>query len=664
MNRLAGEKSAYLRHAAHQKIEWHPWSDEAFERAQRENKPVFLSSGAIWCHWCHVMAKECFEDEEIAGILNEHFVGIKLDRDERPEIDRRYQKAVTAMGSPGGWPLSVFLTPDRKPFYGGTYFPPEDMYGRPGFKRVLRSVVEFYHTNGSNVHEYANRVMDFLRQKPLPPGEMDASLLDRAVKDILSEYDPRNGGFGTTPKFPMPGAVEFLMHRYFFTGNEYIGRAVRKTLESMAKGGFHDQLGGGFHRYSVDEAWIVPHFEKMADDNAWLLRNYIDAYALFGDEYFKEVAEKIIGFLRDVLSDPEGGFYASQDADVTPDDEGGYFTWREEDFRKVLDEDEYRVLSLHLLHERGAMHHDPSKRVLIAASEEEDIATKTSIDVAEIKEIIHRGKEKLLHERKGRVTPFIDRALYTSVNGLVVTACLKAHRVLRDEGLKDFALKSLERIMAINHIDGQLLHSEGVKALIEDYVFLTEACTEAYEATADAVYLSRAEELMERCIDKFWDDAEGGFFDADGEVLGMRFKGIEDIPHPSANSVACILLEKLASLKGKDVYLQYAERALRAFSATASALGVHAGSYFCALDGFFHSLTFSVNAPGESKLAEAVRSSFCPSLHIRYGGDTGYVLPCEKGRCYDPVRSPEALKEFIKRLRVESQIRKEDKTSS
>jgi uncharacterized protein YyaL (SSP411 family) len=648
MNRLSGERSAYLKHAAHQKIDWHPWSDEVFEKARRENKPVFLSTGAVWCHWCHVMAKECFENEEVASLLNEHFISIKLDRDERPEIDRRYQKAVIAMGSPGGWPLNVFLTPEKKPFFGGTYFPPDDLQGRPGFRRVLRSVVEFYHSNGIRVNEFSDRVMDFLGEAPMTSGEIGSSLLDNAVRDILSEYDAQNGGFGSMPKFPMPGATEFLMRRHFFTGNRSAGLAVRKTLEAMAKGGFHDQLGGGFHRYSVDEGWIVPHFEKMADDNSWLLRNYVDAYALFGDGYFRDIAKGITGFFRDVLSDPEGGFYASQDADVTPDDEGGYFTWREDDFRKALNDEEYRVLSLHLLHERGEMHHDPSKKVLFIAAGLEEVAEKTGMDPEEVKAILQKGKEKLLIERKGRETPFIDNAFYTSLNGMVITSCLKAYRVMRDVDIRDLALRGLERVSSVNLTGGVLMHSEGVEALLDDYVFLAEAYMEAYEATGRASYLEKAEGLMERCIERFWDDAEGGFFDASREVLGIRLKGIEDIPHPSANSVAFGLLEKLASMKEKEVYRLYAEKGLKAFSSRAGELGIHGGAYFCALDDFIHSLTLSVNVPVESELAETALSLFRPSMHIRYGKDEGFVVPCEKGACYNPVHDTDSLKEFLK----------------
>jgi uncharacterized protein len=577
-----------------------------------------------------------------------HFISVKLDRDERPEIDRRYQKAVIAMGSPGGWPLSVFLTPDRKAFFGGTYFPPDDLQGRPGFKRVLRSVVEFYQANGIRVHEFSDRVMDFLREAPLTSGEIGSSLLDKAVRDILSEYDAQNGGFGSMPKFPMPGATGLLIRRYFFTGNRSVGLAVRKTLEAMAKGGFHDQLGGGFHRYSVDEGWIVPHFEKMADDNSWLLRNYVDAYALFGDSYFRDVAKGITGFFRDVLSDPEGGFYASQDADVTPEDEGGYFTWREDDFRKALNDEEYRVLSLHLLRERGAMHHDPSKKVLFIAADPEEIAKKTGMDPEEVKEVMENGKEKLLIERKGRETPFIDKALYTSLNGMVITSCLKAYRILRDVEIRDLALRALGKIESVNLTGGALLHSGGVEALLDDYVFLAEAYIEAYEATARASYLEKAEGLMEKCIERFWDDREGGFFDASGEVLGIRLKGIEDIPHPSANSVAFGVLDNLASLKEKEVYRVYAEKGLKAFSSRAGGLGIHGGAYFCALDDFIHSLTLSVNVPVGSELAETALSLFHPSMHIRYGSDEGSVVPCEKGTCHDPLHDVHSLKEFLK----------------
>ncbi len=512
MNKLANERSPYLAHAADQKIDWHPWSDEAFEKARSENKPVFLSSGAIWCHWCHVMAKECFFDDEIAALLNDNFVSIKLDRDERPDIDRRYQQAVTAMGVGGGWPLSIFLTPDKKPFFGGTYFQPEDSLGRPGFKKVLREIIKMYQSNRQEVKNYTERLMDFIRPKPAVRGEINKALLDGAQSTILSQFDPLNGGFGTAPKFPMPGAVSFLLYRYFFTGNKPCGHAAIKTLEGMAKGGFHDQLKGGFHRYSVDEGWIVPHFEKMTDDNAWLLRNYVDAWSIFGDDYFKEVAMGIIGFTRDVLSGPAGGFYASQDADVTPDDEGGYFTWTEDDFRSVLNDEEFQVLSLHLLHDRGSMHHDTSKRVLFIAVESGDIARTLKMDPGRVDDVIREGKRKLLQARQTREEPFIDTTIYTSLNGMMVTSYFKAYRAFKEIAIKDIALKSLKRVLEIRCPGKELLHSDEINALLDDFIYLIEALVAAYEVTGKDPYLQKADELMGQSINKILGQGRGRLF--------------------------------------------------------------------------------------------------------------------------------------------------------
>ena len=554
MNKLANEKSAYLQHAAHQKINWYPWSDEAFEKAKQEDKPVFLSSGAIWCHWCHVMAKESFEDNEVALILNENFIAIKLDRDEMPDIDRRYQQAVAAMGFGGGWPLSIFLTSDRKPFYGGTYFPPGEGFGRPAFKTILMAITQLYSAKRDEVIESSEKILDMLKQKPMGTGELRESIIDEGTSIIMKSIDTLYGGFGKTPKFPMSGAIEFLLGRYFFSRDEVLGAALRKTLTFMAKGGYHDQLAGGFHRYSTDQAWIIPHFEKMADDNAWLLRNYVDAYSLFGDPYFREVAEGIISFTRNELSHPDGGFYASQDADVTPDDEGGYFTWTDEDFRKLLDDEEYKVLVPYFLHDRGMMHHDPAKRVLYLDKSPEDVAKMVEMDVETVNGIIERGKKKLLAARETRIKPIIDTALYSSLNGMYISAFLKAYRVLRDEEMKGFALKSLEKILTINTDDDNLLHTPGVKGLLDDHIHLIDALVSAYEVTGDESYLGNADLLMSRSIELFWDKDEGGFFDTDEEVLGTRLKGIEDIPQPSANSIAIILLLKLAFMRDKAEY--------------------------------------------------------------------------------------------------------------
>ncbi len=651
MNRLANEKSAYLKHAAHQKIDWYPWSEEAFERARREDKPVFLSTGAVWCHWCHVMAKESFEDDGTAQLLNELFITIKLDRDERPDIDRRYQQAVAAMGGGSGWPLSVFLTPDKEPFFGGTYFPPEDRQGRPGFKNVLRSVSEFFKTKKGDARSYAARVMEALRPEALSHGELSEASLAEAESAMLALVDQENGGFGAAPKFPMPGGLEFLIRRSGKGADSPAGHASRRMLEAMARGGFHDHLGGGFHRYSVDEAWRIPHFEKMADDNAGLLRNYLDGYAVFGDERFRAIAEGTIAFTRGVLSGPAGGFYASQDADVTPDDEGGYFTWTEEEFRAVLDAEEYPVLAMLYLHPRGSMHHDPAKKVLFLERAPDEIARSLGKPAEDVRRIIASGNTKLLDARVRRETPFIDRTLYTSLNGMLISAFFHAYCVLGDEAVRDFGVLSLERILKKRLVDGRLLHTEDIPAVLDDYVYLVYALIAAYEATALSRYLDLADELMAVCLAKFYDSAEGGFFDTESEVLGTRLKRIEDVPHASANALAVMLLLKLSLMTGKDEYRQRAEQTLGIFAASAAVMGVHAGTYFCALDASYRMLKITVEAPPAGELAKAARLlSGRTYAALIYGEDHGRVTACRQNTCFDPIHEPDKVRDVCREL--------------
>jgi uncharacterized protein YyaL (SSP411 family) len=654
MNRLAKEKSSYLRHASYQKIDWYPWSEEAFERAKNENKPVFLSSGAVWCHWCHVMAKECFENDEIANILNEEFICIKLDRDERPDIDRRYQYSVQVMGMGGGWPLSVFLTPDKKPFYGGTYFPPEDSFGRPGFKKVLKIVSDYYKKHRSEIDKYTEKLLSVLKQKELPLEEISEDKIDKGVDLILSAFDPQNGGFGTAPKFPMPGAIEFLINRYYFTRNETIGHVLISTLNAMAKGGIHDQIGGGFHRYSTDEAWIIPHFEKLADDNAWLLRNYIYGYALFGDEYFKEVAEGIIRFINDVLLDEDGCFYASQDADITPDDEGGYFTWTDDEIKAILNEEEYAIFSMHYFDERGFMHHHPSKRVLFVSMDEKDIASSTGRDINEIKSILSRAKKKVLTLRNAKKSPFVDKNIYTSFNGMLISAYLRAYRILKDEDIKNIAIKNLERIMNFRLLGDKLFHADDVEAMLDDYIYLIDALVNAYEVTGSSEYLKRAEKLMDITIERLWDKDRSGFFDSENPVLGIRIKAIEDIPHPSSNSLAISLLLKLFHLTDRDIYLKYAELALKGFSAQAYNFGINAAYYFCSLDHYYRMLRFAVH--GEGELTFSLIHFYRPYITIRYekpdltiaSKEKQYVVPCLKKECYEAIYTLKDLDDFLK----------------
>ena len=660
MRKLADEKSPYLRMAARQKINWLPYCQEAFKKAKGEGKAVFLSSGAGWCHWCHVQAAESFEDPQVAEILNKEFVCIKIDRDLRPDIDRRYQEALAAMGHGGGWPLSIFLTPEGKPFYGGTYFPPEDSMGLPGFKKVLAEVSQFYAQNKDKACEYSDRVIDHIRHGLLerpeasekaPGGEQAiVSSLDDATMDMLKEFDPQNGGFGNYPKFPMPGALSFLAGQYFKGKSPSVGDAVRRTLMAMATGGVYDQVGGGFHRYSTDASWIVPHFEKMAEDNAWLLINYLEGFYLSGEPLFRETALGIIDFAKSVFSDPQGGFYSSQDADITPEDEGGYFTWSRDDFEKVLEGDELEAASLHFLHENGIMPHgERKKHVLFIAMVPEEIAQKTGIDAQLVRSLIESAKGKLLAARSERENPFVDKTVYSSVNGVFISAYLAAWRAFGDAYLKDFALLSLNRVLKDNLRDGVLYRSGDVPGVLDDYAHMTGALLDAYENTGQRDFLGKAEGLAMTLLKDFLDVQSGGFFDSREEVVGLRFRNIEDIPHPSANARLIWHLQRLAAMTGNDAFMKTAKDSLEAFADRAKGLGIHAGTYFYALDGFYNYMALNVEAGADSALAVSARNVFRPHKIVSYGKDIlkGRVTPCVTGRCLEPVSDPGALEKTI-----------------
>src|SRR5690349_3115732 len=368
-NSLERASSSYLRSAMHQPVDWHEWSSDAFDKAQRENKPVLLDVGAVWCHWCHVMDRESYENPEIAKLINENYVAVKVDRDERPDVDSRYQAAVQAMSGQGGWPLTAFLTPDGRPFFGGTYFPPEDHYGRPGFKRVLQTLASAYREKHSDVMESAEHVMsaiDHAESFAGRSGTISSGLVDATVKSAIQSFDRHNGGFGPAPKSPHPAIRDLLIDYCGRTNDEQALKVVTTTLDRMAQGGVYDQLAGGFHRYSVDERWVVPHFEKMSYDNSELLKNYVHGFQATGEKVFAEVARDIIRWVDEWLSDRErGGFYSSQDADYSMEDDGDYFTWTLEEAKAVLNPEELAVAALHFdIGETGEMHHNPNKNVL------------------------------------------------------------------------------------------------------------------------------------------------------------------------------------------------------------------------------------------------------------------------------------------------------------
>ncbi len=487
LNALSKASSAYLRSAMHQPIYWHEWGEEAFATATRENKPILLDIGAVWCHWCHVMDRESYDDPEIAQLVNERFVAVKVDRDERPDIDSRYQVAVSSISGQGGWPLTAFLTPDGKPFYGGTYFPPNDHYGRPSFKRVLLAISDAYREKNGEVVEQAKMVENALSQAESFVGrssEFSLKVIDQIVESALKMFDPRNGGFGTAPKFPHPAVLDLLMDQYVYTGDEKLRDAIVTSLEKMAHGGVYDQLAGGFHRYSVDERWVVPHFEKMCYDNSELLKNYVHAYQVTGSEFFAEIARDIVRWMDEWLSDREhGGFYASQDADYSMDDDGDYFTWTLEEAKAVLTEEEAETAGLRYdINEIGEMHHSPAKNVLYIRASLEEISKRLNIPPETVRARLESAKQKMYAARLKRPTPYIDKTVYVSWNALCISAYLEAAKVLGLDAARQFALRSLDRVLAEgwNPEDG-LLHvitysdaqaeRRKIRGLLDDYAF-------------------------------------------------------------------------------------------------------------------------------------------------------------------------------------------------
>jgi uncharacterized protein len=598
-NRLSQERSSYLKSAAHQPIHWYPWSEEAFQKAKELNRPILLDIGAVWCHWCHVMDGESYEDTEVAQIVNEHFIAIKVDRDERPDLDSRYQIAVSAITGQGGWPLTAFLMPDGLAFFGGTYFPPDNKYGRPGFKSVLTQVKDYYHANRDKAQASAEGLHRELARHAVEtkPGILSRELITEAIEQISKNFDFLNGGFGAAPKFPHPGALELLFREAFYTGKTDLVEIAARTLEKMGKGGVYDQLGGGFHRYSTDERWIVPHFEKMTYDNSELLKSYLHCYQATGKGFFKEIALGIIEYVRTDLSNPaDGGFYASQDADINMHDDGDYFTWTVEEAQAALSPDEFKVLSLYYnIGPQGEMHANPKKNVLFVDMEPDAIAIKLNLPESKVLDLIRTGKQHLLEARKTRATPFVDKTIYLNWNGMMITAFLQADQALGLPPEKEFAIKTLELLQvkayrpdqgfAHSLLDGEARHF----GLLDDQVQMGVALLEAYEFTTEEKYLKRAEEVARLLLEKFWDDQGGGFFDRAKDnvqaVPGVAHpqKPIQDAPTPSANGVAAMLLDRLAHLTSNPLYRERAEEVLKALVEPCRDWGLFAASFFQAL---------------------------------------------------------------------------------
>ena len=691
-NRLKDSTSPYLRSAAHQPVDWHEWGEEAFARARAENKPILLDIGAVWCHWCHVIDRESYENPEIAAMINRLYVPVKVDRDERPDVDSRYQSAISAISGQGGWPLTAFLTPDGKPFFGGTYFPPEDAMGRPGFKRILASIAEAFKTRRTEVDTSAVALEEAVAKSEVfraARGEFNAGIVDAVVESALHLFDEHNGGFGQSPKFPHASAVDLLLERYQSTRDPHLLLVADRTLEAMASGGVYDQLGGGFHRYSVDERWCVPHFEKMTYDNSELLKNFLHGYQVTSKPLFRETAEGIISWVNEVLSDQgRGGFYASQDADQTLDDDGDYFTWTQAEVRAVLSAEESRAVELYYdVNKRGEMHHNPEKNVLWVASSVAELAAKIGLDESNARILLARAKGKLLAARRQRhPTPAIDTTIYVGWNAMFVSAYLEAARVLGREDCREFALKTLDRLIAEAWDESKgFLHRVGgprLEGTLDDQIFAAAALLDAYEATMDPKYFEKAERTMRLAVERFGDPDGGGFFDRakDAAPMGgreVRRKPLQDSPTPGTNSVAVIVLDRLYAFTGEKLYRDWAEKTLEAFVGLVPQYGLFAATY--GLAALLHSrhpiqvvVLGSADDPKAAELEKAANevyrfgkavlrvtpqrltsASLAPALREtlpHLDAAKPQALVCIETTCHPPVTTPDKLTSLISEI--------------
>ncbi len=607
-NQLEHAASSYLRSARHQPVRWHAWGPEAFSLARDENKPILLDIGAVWCHWCHVMDRESYEDPEIARVINDHYIAVKVDRDERPDVDTRYQAAVSAISGQGGWPLTAFLTPDGRPYFGGTYFPRDDRYGRPGFGRVLLTMAQVWRDRREEALESAASVMAAIEHNESFSGrgaDLTLSLVDKIAGSALAQFDARNGGFGAQPKFPHPAALDLLLELALHRGNAQAGNAFLVTLEKMAKGGVYDQLAGGFHRYSVDERWVVPHFEKMLYDNTELLRTYVHGFQSFVREDLRQTAREIVAWFDATMTDRErGGFFASQDADINLEDDGDYFTWTQAEARAILSPAEMEVAERYWdIGELGDMHHNPAKNVLHRKYTVQELAERSVKSVGELQELIASAQQKLLAARAQRPTPFIDRTLYTGWNAMAVSAYLETARVLRMDSAREFALLTLSRLLSEAWDGDALLHhviayhdgaapAQKIPGTLDDYAFTIHACVEAWIATGEMRFYTAAVKLADAMIARFYDRVAGAFYDtaapAEGALplgaLAARRKPLQDAPTPAGNPTAAAALLRLETLSDREEYREIAEDTLGSFAGIVEHFGLYAGSYGLALE--------------------------------------------------------------------------------
>jgi uncharacterized protein YyaL (SSP411 family) len=623
-NRLADETSPYLLQHADNPVEWYPWGEEALQKAKEEDKPILLSVGYSSCHWCHVMERESFEDEETARIMNENFVSIKVDREERPDIDSLYMSAVQAMTGAGGWPMTVFLTPEGTPFYAGTYFPLEPQHGMPAFKQILQGVLDAYENRREEVLNSAARVHEFLQQatgsSSLPGAESGwEGLLDNAAESLKSQLDTRLGGFGGAPKFPQPVNLEFLLRHYRRTGDRTAFSGVTGTLEAMARGGIYDHLGGGFHRYSVDQHWLVPHFEKMLYDNALLAKLYLEGYQASGEELYGRVAGETLDYLLRDMRSPEGGFYSAEDAD-SEGEEGKFYVWSPREVREVISpEDSELALRYWDVTEKGNFE---GKNILNLPRPPQTVAEEFDLSAEELEGRIEGIRDRLLAAREERVRPLRDEKILAGWNGLVLRALAFASRVLVRADYRRAAEENAEFLLGEMVVDGRLRRSykngqARFNGYLEDYAAVADGLVELYEATFERRWLRDARWLADEMLRLFWDGEGELFYDtpADHEQLVARPRDFHDGASPSGNSLAAGVLLRLWLLLDRDDYRSIADSVLQSLAGAMEKMPFGFGRLLCGVD-FAVSRPYEIAVVGEPGAGD--REALIYTLYERF----------------------------------------------
>ena len=676
-NALINESSPYLLQHAHNPVNWYPWGEQAFEIARTKNKPILLSIGYAACHWCHVMAHESFEDEQIAAYMNEHFICIKVDREERPDIDRIYMAYVQISTGSGGWPLNVFLTPDQEPFFGGTYFPPADGFNLPSWLKVLTGVTHFYHHDKVNLQNYLSQVHNAFQQNKISRNgrsQIDPFILTKAAQELSTSYDPVNGGFGSAPKFPAVQVMSFLLHEYKRTGNDYYLKMVTHSLRQMARGGIYDQLAGGFARYAVDNHWLVPHFEKMLYDNAQLSTLYLETYLVTHDDFFLTIARETLEFVRTELYREHGGFYSSLDAD-SEGVEGKFYLWTRDEVDSLLGNMSPVIAHYFDITAEGNF---AGQNILHVHNDLASTAARFKLTESRTLQILNDGRYILLQARSQRIRPALDYKIVTSWNALMLSAFAQAYQILRDEKYKQIVIDTIQFIRKELYKDGRLQRTYGKGqakycGFLEDYALLIKALWDAYEAIFDIQYLEWAKELLDYSNVHFWDEQHACYFYTSDEQskLYQRLKDDHDDSLPSGAAIMILNNLRFYSLTDQSYLQQRSEQILQMHYHSLSENPYTYCSYLLALDYFlnkpkeivlalpdqtpatqFYQAIFSSFQPNKvvfqlspGQISSLLKSALFQGKHPVAGKLTAYV--CHNFNCSHPVHTVQDLKSLL-----------------